>query len=40
MSLGHLFVYCSVLGKRPWALTNQAPKIEGEQLHGEGAWMV
>ena len=25
---------------RPWALTAQAPKIEGGQFHGEAAWMV
>ena len=26
--------YCIVMGKRPWALAAQAPKIEGGRLHG------
>ena len=30
-------IYHIVQGKCPWALTAQAPKIEGERLHGGGA---
>ena len=31
----HIYTYCIVMGKRPWALTAQAPKLECGRLHRE-----